>query len=380
MASLRPWILSSGSKSGLEVEPARLVDRREAAANGACSLGRSIPLPFHHPRTSPTRPRLPSPPARSAQASNASASRLSANPPPRGRRPRRLASAHPIPTMSAADRGEESRKTPSPWQLAAAALVSGRPRCSWRIGFCVSAAERRRRQSVAWLCALLAGSGLPLPPPHASEEDLGAALADGALLRTALRGPGSAPDEGRSSAVAAASDVTDFGSFVVAVQRMGLPSFAASDLDRGRMSAVIICLLALRDRFASHGETWHFDLEEKGRMHSMEFSLRENGHGTQIPEFGEKVWPQKPSSPISRAEISSISQHAGHNFHELFHLRQEGYSGLHITKILEMIKSTRLDNGPNQSLLNFENGILDEIIEKRNAEIPYAATQKQCSN
>ncbi|KAL6648241.1 hypothetical protein ACP70R_012465 [Stipagrostis hirtigluma subsp. patula] len=55
---------------------------------------------------------------------------------------------------------------------------------------------------------------------------------------------------------------------------MGLPSFAASDLDRGPMSAVIICLLALiRDRFASHvGETWHFGLEEKGRMHSMEFS------------------------------------------------------------------------------------------------------------
>ncbi|KAL6602840.1 hypothetical protein ACP70R_043201 [Stipagrostis hirtigluma subsp. patula] len=301
--------------------------------------------------------------------------------------------------MSAADRGEESRKTPSlpgGW-LAAAALVSswvmvGPPRAmlmalDWV--FSVSAAERRRRRSeaVAWLRALIAGSGLPLPAPHASEEDLGAALADGALLRAALRRLGSAPDEGGPSAAAAAaaSDVTDVESFVVAVQRMGLPSFAASDLDRVPMSAVIICLLALRDRFASHvGESWHCGLEEKGRMHSMEFPVRENGHGTQIPEFREqskqmeanrqnvpKSMATEPSSPMSRAEVSSISRHAGHNFHELFHLRQGGYSDLPITKILEIIKSTSLDNAPTQSLLSFVNGILDEIIEKRNAEIPY---------
>ncbi|XP_002437142.2 kinesin-like protein KIN-14M isoform X2 [Sorghum bicolor] len=42
-----------------------------------------------------------------------------------------------------------------------------------------------------------------------------------------------------------------------------------------------------------------------------------------------------------------------------------------ISKILEMMKSTNLDNAPTQSLLSFVNGILDEIIENKNGEIPY---------
>jgi len=69
-----------------------------------------------------------------------------------------------------------------------------------------SGEERRRRsEAVAWLRALLAGEGLPLPAPRASDDDLQAALADGALLAAALRrllGPAaaSAPDElGRRS-------------------------------------------------------------------------------------------------------------------------------------------------------------------------------------
>ncbi|KAL6876396.1 hypothetical protein ACP4OV_012968 [Aristida adscensionis] len=239
--------------------------------------------------------------------------------------------------------------------------------------------RRRRSEAVTWLRALLAGSGLPLPPPGASEDHLTAVLADGALLRAALRRLGSAPDEG--AAAVAANDVTDIASFLATVERMGLPGFAASDLERGPMSAVIVCLLALRDRFGSCvGE----GLEEKGRMHTMEFPIRENSHGTQN-SFGDdskqreanqqkvpkSVAMSEPSSPISRAEISSISRHSGHNFHELFHLRQGGYSDLPISRILDMIKSTSLDNAPTQSLLGFVNGILDEIIEKRNAEIPY---------
>ncbi|XP_062229006.1 kinesin-like protein KIN-14M isoform X3 [Phragmites australis] len=243
--------------------------------------------------------------------------------------------------------------------------------------------RRRRSEAVTWLRALLAGSGLPLPPPRASDDELRAALADGALLCAALRGLGSTPDEGGASAAAAGGDV---GRFVAAVERMGLPSFAASDLDRGPMSAVIVCLLALRDRFGSHvGEGLHCSLEEKDRMHSMEFPIKENGHGTQNSEFGEerkqmKVNLQKvpkspatsePSSPISRSELSSITRHSGHNFHEVFHLRQGVYSDMPTSKILEMMKSTSLDNAPTQSLLSFVNGILDEIVEKKNEEIPY---------
>jgi hypothetical protein len=47
-------------------------------------------------------------------------------------------------------------------------------------------AERRRSEAVAWLGALLRDSALPLPPPRVSDEDLRAALADGALLCAAL--------------------------------------------------------------------------------------------------------------------------------------------------------------------------------------------------
>ena len=49
------------------------------------------------------------------------------------------------------------------------------------------------------------------------------------------------------------------------------------------------------------------------------------------------------SSLLSRPELSSISRHAGHNFHEVFHLRQGIYSDMPISKILEMMKSTNLD-------------------------------------
>lgn len=85
------------------------------------------------------------------------------------------------------------------------------------------------------------------------------------------------------------------------------------------MSAVIVCLLALRDRFGSHvGEGLHCSLDEKGRMHSMEFPIKENGHGTQNSEFGEerkqmKVNLQKVSkSPVASGEILSTCQ----SFHQ----------------------------------------------------------------
>lgn len=71
------------------------------------------------------------------------------------------------------------------------------------IWVCFFAAEspERRSEAVAWLRSLLAGSGLPLPPPHASDHDLRAALADGAILAAALRrlGCASTPDQVRSS-------------------------------------------------------------------------------------------------------------------------------------------------------------------------------------
>ncbi|CAN6216594.1 unnamed protein product [Urochloa humidicola] len=149
--------------------------------------------------------------------------------------------------------------------------------------------RRRRSEAVAWLRQLLAGEGLPLPPPGASDDDLRASLADGALLAAALSRLAShqaySPDEGGASAAAGGSD--DVTRFIAAVERMGLPTFAASDLDKGPMSAVIVCLLALRDRFGSHVvEGLHCSLEQNGRVPSMEFPTSENGRGTYNSGFG----------------------------------------------------------------------------------------------
>lgn len=71
------------------------------------------------------------------------------------------------------------------------------------------------------------------------------------------------------------------------------------------MSAVIVCLLALRDRFGSHvGEGLHCSLEENGRMPSMEFSIRENGHSTQNSGFGEE-------SKQARGNLQKVSKSPG---------------------------------------------------------------------
>lgn len=54
------------------------------------------------------------------------------------------------------------------------------------------------------------------------------------------------------------------------------------------MSAVVACLLALRDQFVSHaGEGWTCGLPQNGRMHTMGFPGRENGQVTQNSEARE---------------------------------------------------------------------------------------------
>ncbi|XP_044423248.1 kinesin-like protein KIN-14M isoform X2 [Triticum aestivum] len=231
--------------------------------------------------------------------------------------------------------------------------------------------ERRRSEAVAWLRALLRESALPLPlpPPRASDDELRAALADGALLRAALdklARPASPRYEGGAAAE------RDVGRFLAAVERMGLPSFAPSDLETGPMSAVVACLLALRDRFVSHaGEGWTCGLPQNGRMHTVGFPRRENGQVTQNSEVREDVKQMETTlQKVSKSPAMS-ARHAGRNFHEVFQLRQGGYSDLPSSKISDMMKSTSLDNAPTQSLLSVVNGILDEIIERKNGEIPY---------
>jgi kinesin family member C2/C3 len=85
------------------------------------------------------------------------------------------------------------------------------------------------------------------------------------------------------------------------------------------MSAVISCLLALRDRFGSHvGEGFHCSLEEKGRMHSMEFPIRENGHGSRNSESVEESKQMK--SQLLKVPKGSAA--SGEFLYQSFQVRQ----------------------------------------------------------
>jgi hypothetical protein len=83
-------------------------------------------------------------------------------------------------------------------------------------------AARRRVDAVGWLRSLF--PDLPLPP-EATDEDLRAVLANGRLLCALLRRllPGALLDD-------AATD--NAGRFRAAIQRMGVPTFSAYDLER----------------------------------------------------------------------------------------------------------------------------------------------------
>jgi hypothetical protein len=83
-------------------------------------------------------------------------------------------------------------------------------------------AARRRADAVGWLRSLFLDLTLP---PEATDDDLRAAVANGRLLCALLRRllPGALLDD-------AATD--NVGRFRAAIQRMGVPTFSAYDLER----------------------------------------------------------------------------------------------------------------------------------------------------
>jgi hypothetical protein len=76
------------------------------------------------------------------------------------------------------------------------------------------------------------------------------------------------------------------------------------------VSAVVACVLALRDQFLPHaGEGWNCGVPQNGRKHGMELPTRENGQVTQNFEVTEdskqmETMVQKVSkSPAVSGEI-----------------------------------------------------------------------------
>jgi kinesin family protein C2/C3 len=163
-------------------------------------------------------------------------------------------------------------------------------------------AARRRADAVGWLRGVFPEVALPTPS-DASDNDLHAALAGGRLLCALLRKicPGALLDDASTDNV---------GRFRAAVERMGVPTFSAFDLERvrclisdcsfgcliankfpslvgiaadasiqGQMEAVVNCILALRDRFGSRiGEERGFSFltrsDSEGSRKHMEAKLQ----------------------------------------------------------------------------------------------------------
>ncbi|KAL5213492.1 hypothetical protein ABZP36_024339 [Zizania latifolia] len=210
--------------------------------------------------------------------------------------------------------------------------------------------SRRRADAIGWLLALFPDLPLP-PPPQANDDDLRAALASGRLLCALLRRlcPGALLDDASTDNV---------GRFRAAVERMGVATFSASDLERGQMAAVVTCIIALKDRFGSRG----------GEDQSPNFLTRCDSEGSRKPV--QSKLQRMLTSPIM-SEPSTPSGIDPYSPSQVFQLKQGGYADLPSGKYSDLMKSTSLDNAPTQSLLGVVNSILDESIERKNGQIPY---------
>ncbi|OMO58651.1 hypothetical protein COLO4_34467 [Corchorus olitorius] len=175
---------------------------------------------------------------------------------------------------------------------------------------------------VEWLNGMLPELRLPL---DATEEELRECLNDGAIFCTILNKlrPGSVEMDGGS----------DYGPvnvkrFLIAMDEMGLPSFELSDLEQGHMMPILECLKTLKACFDR------------------------NGDANNVQHPSRKRWNLS-------GEIESIQ------------LKQGCYADFSDATILELMKSSSLDNASTQSLFSILFRIMDESIERKKGDIPH---------
>ncbi|XVF52904.1 hypothetical protein PTKIN_Ptkin05aG0055800 [Pterospermum kingtungense] len=175
---------------------------------------------------------------------------------------------------------------------------------------------------VEWLNVILPDLRLPL---DATEEELRGCLIDGTIFCTILNKlhPGSVEMDGGSEC-----GPVNIKRFLIAMDEMGLPSFELSDIEQGHMMPVLNCLKTLRACFNSNGEA------------------------NSIQNPSRKRWNLS-------GEFHSIQ------------LQQGCYPDLSDATILEVLKSSSLDNASTQSLFKILYGIMDESIERKNGDVPH---------
>ncbi|KAH0464569.1 hypothetical protein IEQ34_007355 [Dendrobium chrysotoxum] len=250
-------------------------------------------------------------------------------------------------------------------------------------------ASGKRRRVVEWLNSLFPSLNIPF---EASDEELRALLFDGTVLCGVVkRQDPSALENQRGAYMSSEQRREKARRFLSAVEGMDLPSFTIDDLENGSISAVVDCLLLLRDHFNSklgegdiHGaansgnrtrKKWFTSKDDRGAMDVCEGNLIRSGKNSPSGEeeskdsYSESIYHRVWHSSAVSEQTASL-RHGGHKFHEVFQLKHGRYSDIPAAKISEIIKSNGLDNAPTQSLLSVINRILDESIDRKNGEMP----------
>ncbi|XP_018500821.2 kinesin-like protein KIN-14P [Pyrus x bretschneideri] len=230
---------------------------------------------------------------------------------------------------------------------------------------------KQRAYLVEWLNSLVPNLGLPT---NASYEDLRSCLIDGTVLCRMLNRlrPGLVNENSRSP-------TENVARFLAAMDASGLPKFDMSDLEKGSMKTVTDCLLTLKAKFMPNvtgdGITITSPTTKSGSQ-SSRFQLSPLSVDERRKVLSESKFQRALHSSVMAETSPSRMHHVGHKFHEVFQLKQGGYTDLPAAKISEMMKPNSLDhlllqNAPTQSLLSVVNGILDENVERKNGEIPH---------
>ncbi|ESQ32212.1 hypothetical protein EUTSA_v10003600mg [Eutrema salsugineum] len=176
----------------------------------------------------------------------------------------------------------------------------------------VEESSLRRYEAAGWLREMVGVSSGRDFPAEPSEEDFRLGLRSGIVLCNVLNkvNPGSvskvveAPDDvADGAALSAFQYFENIRNFLVAIEEMGLPSFEASDMEKGGKSVRIVnCILALKS---------YSDWKLKGGIGPWRYGVNmKNNFGSRKP-FVRKN-PEPFMSSISRthsSEITSTDQH-----------------------------------------------------------------------
>lgn len=212
-----------------------------------------------------------------------------------------------------------------------------------------SSNAKLRATLVVWINGLLPSLSLPV---NASDEELRAYLVDGTILCQLLNKlkPGFIPEFG-GSGLSSSLGSENVKRFLSAMDKMGLPRFQASDLEKGSMKIVLECLLTLRAEFmpdvGGYGSTTPLSRKSGADVaHRQELSSTHSSPSS--TEGRRKIgsdskFQRALRSPVMAEPSAALLHHVGHKFHEVFQLKQGGYADLPPSKISEMMKSNSLD-------------------------------------